>query len=756
MDDPRIRWNQATPFGIVIDEFKEQWWAGRVFDVLELDGGDAGLLLATETGGLWSISANNQATPLSDTWDTPDTNCLAAGPDGPRHFFAGCDGPYIFETNAHHAFPLLAWEPVDSPLPPDAGSVFDIEVVRNHRLIVAACSGGVYWAEIPKPKPWWCILTTPSSQGGNRPPYVWHKAEAKDYGQQGYRSVAIGTTRRTEYYASRLLAEVTVIVGVDNGGVLVGQWDAGKLLLKRPKLLIPDLGAGDFADLYFLFASGPASVATCELLPRHAYAVCAKSDGRIAMILRSSDGGLSWQVTSFDVEQDGKKVDIRLLAGDQGAGEAPNNCIAVHPTAPGIVAIGWQHGAFVTPQQGNIWMQIGAGIHHADLHCVLFKHTTPDDQHLLYLGGDGGIAQVSTDDLFQHKPLVARSDYNRNLANIQMYATWVTRQFYGTMSAAPDASGRVIAGVHDNGNIWCDLGNGPGPWKQLYGCDGGWTGIVADGGAICGNLCGSSQPLRGARFTGSTFVDMGVVPVATPPDPAGLIAWAGDVVRRPTFRNQNRELMVATGCTGTGEVYGAFAAATPGQYHFEKLGSLMPPMPSCASASFSGVTTILGSTDGRSAALDSDGGTRTDLQVQLPTPAAGTPQTGGVFTRIVMLSESIGFAILNATSAGNHYVLRLETLRWVVPMSNGLPTNQAFYGIDAVMRGDRILLFVSTDDRVYMSEDRGDNWMRASLGLPRRPHCAELRIGNVGAQTRVYLGTFGRSLWQADLGHMLG
>jgi len=755
MDDPRVHWAQATPFGIVIDENKDQWWAGRVFDVLEIDGGDAGLLLATETGGVWSISANNQATALSNSWDTPDTNCLAAGPDGPRHYFAGCDGPFIFETNANDPLPLLAWEPVDAPLPPDAGSVFDIEVIKTHRLIVAACAGGVFWAEIPVPIPWWCILTKPSSQGGKRPPYVWHKADAQGVGQTGYRNVAVGTTRGTEYYVSRKLSEVTVIVGVDNGGALVGQWNSGKLALKRPKLSVPDLGAGDFSDLYFQFASGPTSVATCELLPRHAYAVCARSDGLIAMIIRSTDGGMNWQVTGFDVQHGATKADIRTLAGDQGAGEAPNNCIAVHPTAPGVVAIGWQNGTFVTPLEGTIWMQIGPEVHHADIHCVLFKHTTPDDKHLLYVGGDGGIAQVSTDDLFQHKPLTARSDYNRNLANLQMYATWVTRQFYGTMSAATNGSGRVIAGVHDNGDVSCDLSAGPGPWRQVYGCDGGWTGIVADGGAICGNLCGTSQPLRGARPTPSGFVDVGVVEVKAPPDPKGLLSWAGDVVRKPTHHNQSHELMVAAGGGANGDVYGAFAAA-PGKYHFEKLGTLTPPLPYSAAASFSGSTVMLGSADGRSAAIDSANGTVTQLQVQLPTPAAGSPQTGGSMVRIVMLSERIGFAILNATSAGNNYVLRLDTLRWIVPASIGLPTNLPFYGIEAVMRGGQPLLFVSTDDRVYMSEDGGDNWVRASLGLPRRPHCAELRMGKVGAQTRLYLGTFGRSLWQADLSHLLG
>lgn len=757
MDDARIVWEQANRQGILIDEVKERWWAGRVFDVLEIDGGEAGLLVATETGGVWSISPNAQALPLSDTWNTPDTNCLAAGPDGPRHFFAGCDGGVIFETDASHPTPLLAWEPVDTPLPADAGDVYDVAVLAAPRVLVAACAGGLYWAKIPQPLPWWCIFTKPSSQGGKRSPYNWVKADAEDVGQTGYFSVAFGSTQTTEAERSRGLAGATVIAGATSKGVLVGRWSAGILRLQRPKVVSAPLGGGDVSDIAFALTGGPTSVATCDLVPRHAYAVCATGDGRMQMILRSQDGGLTWEPTAYEADQPGKP-DVRTLAGDQGAGVAPNNCIAVHPTAPGVVAIGWQTGAFVSPQGGNLWIPIDPGVHHSDWHCLLFKPTTPDNRHLLYLGSDGGLAQISTDELFQHLPLVARSDYNRNLANLQFYSTWATRQFAGTMSPAPDGFGMFTAGVHDNGNIYCDLAAGPGPWKQLQGCDGGWTGIMADGGAIAGNLCsGLSQAIRGAKAVGGGFQDAGVLPVTQPPpaDPAGILAWAADVVRQPRFRNARGELMVAGG-GGGGQVYGAFAASSPGNYHFERLGVVAPPLPIGAGASFSGATIILGGTDGRSVAFDSRTGGHTELALQLPIPAAGTPQTGGAFARITMLDERTGFAILNATSAGKNYTLRLDALRWIVPASVGLPLDEPFYGLDGIKLRGRSLIFAATDDRVYMSEDGGETWVRASLSLPRRPHCAELRVGKLGHQTWLYLGTFGRSLWKANLSHLVG
>ena len=85
-------------------------------------------------------------------------NCLALGPDGPRHVFAGCVGGVIYESDASDPIPLLSWSPVQEPLPTGqgkvsaaidvsvpsaAGNVNDIVVLGQHRLIVAACNGGL-------------------------------------------------------------------------------------------------------------------------------------------------------------------------------------------------------------------------------------------------------------------------------------------------------------------------------------------------------------------------------------------------------------------------------------------------------------------------------------------------------------------------------------------------------------------------------------------------------------------------------------
>jgi hypothetical protein len=96
-NDPRIRWELPSHHGILVDESQNAWLSGHVEDVLELDGGDSGLLVASHTGGVWMVATDNSALPLSNDWDVPDINTLAVGPDGPRHFFAG--GGKVIEKN---------------------------------------------------------------------------------------------------------------------------------------------------------------------------------------------------------------------------------------------------------------------------------------------------------------------------------------------------------------------------------------------------------------------------------------------------------------------------------------------------------------------------------------------------------------------------------------------------------------------------------------------------------------------------------
>ena len=762
-DDPRIHWSLANPFGIAIDVAADTWWSGRVFDVLELDNGDAGVLAATETGGAWMVTAGGDALPLSNDWTNPDLNALAAGPDGPRHFFAAGVGGVIYETDASHTTPLLAWTPINAALPGAALAtaaapvpgfvVYDLAVLRGPRLILAATSTGLYWSRIPETPPWWCVLAKAGPSGGKRPPYQWNLAIEDKGGPGAYFSLAFSVLGARTKRGAVALEDIGVIAGGTSQGIFLGRWTGGQLLLRHVEVTWP--GVGVITDLQRQLSGGPTSVAVSEGHPTIGYAITAQADGRVQNILRTTDGGQNWNLTQGIVKSAAGDQDVRVLAGDQGGMAVPNNCIAVDPDASGVVAFGWQAGTFVSPDGCGTWLPLG-GVHHGDIHVLRFTPPAPDGQHRLYMGSDGGLAQINIDDALALKPLVARSDYNRSLATMQFYATYVTRQFYGTTSISPDGRGHVSAGVHDNGNITCILDAVPTPWVQIDGGDGGWTAIVGDGGLVRNLLDLGNPPnnaVRQASATSTGFAGNAIVPVVVPMpvDAGGLVSPVGDVVRRPRYRNDAGQRMFAVAARPF-EVHGLFQDGPEQTYHWERLGLAAKDLGISAVASFSGATVMVGESGGRIFAMDSKNGSSVDLPVVLPVPSAGAVQKGGYTSRIAMLREDIGFALLNATDKKFNYVLRLQGLKWVVPASIGLPLNAAFYGLDGFLRRDgRPVVFACTDDRVYLSEDAGEHWVSCASGLPRSPHCADLRVGQLGNTPVLLLGTFGRSLWRADL-----
>jgi hypothetical protein len=94
-----------------------------------------------------------------------------------------------------------------------------------------------------------------------------------------------------------------------------------------------------------------------------------------------------------------------------------------------------------------------------------------------------------------------------------------------------------------------------------------------------------------------------------------------------------------------------------------------------------------------------------------------------------------------------------------VPWSPQPGTSDAdlvLYGVAVVERREGNVVFVSTDSQVYASTDDGVTWHVVSDGLPARAHCADLVTGPGDAPgvEWLYLGTFGRSMWRADVGHL--
>ena len=434
-------------------------------------------------------------------------------------------------------------------------------------------------------------------------------------------------------------------------------------------------------------------------------------------------------MTSMDVKLPGGDSTLRIAAGDQG--NVWNNCITVGPDAPGVVAVGWQHGTFVSPNGGGVWLQVVDSPHlHSDVHMVRIV-PTDSGGHDLWIGSDGGLARVDLETFFAGGTIVAQSNYNRPLPIVQCYSTYPLRQFWGTLSASTHypTDGFIAAGVQDNGNLYCDLNRGPAPWQKLEGGDGGWVAFVEDGGLVHRNKDDAVSAAT-RKLPGSVIENKGVVPVepAVPGMPPGLAAATfGEAVRRPTFRGPGGGLMEAAAAFGS-TIYGMFRdAGTPTGYRWESLATLPSSLISSCVGSLTG-NTVFAASGARIFAIDSKSGGVLELPVQLPKLNPSTPQTGGVILRIVPVDQHATYAVLNNTSARNHYVLRLDGLVWRVP-GVVTPVNSPIFGFDAGRnREGTMLLFAATGGRVWASDDDTHTWNDISSGLPERPHCAELRL----------------------------
>jgi len=768
IDDPTIRWTLANPFGIQINAAVDAWYSGHTTDVLELPAGR--LLTSTQTGGVWSISGDAATTmPLSDSWSNPDVNCLAAGIDDPNaHFFAGCTQETLRETDLGDALPLFAWVPVNKPLPAGSGDVHRIVIIRNLRRIVVACDGGLYWATIP---------ATPEKPGclnvfGPKPKprelYVWHQAQCPDIPEQGFWDVAIGATGgRQDRSGLEDRRVITVVAGgFYSGGLFVGQWDKDdNLVLRQAHVAFDD---GSDATLPLFNDCGTSSVSSCEVRPTVFYAAVAWQDGRLNSLLRSEDGGRNWHFCPAQNYQPTGPLDIvPAVAGDQGADW--NNCISAAPTNSAMAALGWQKAAFLTIDAGKTWRRISDSPHlHDDVHLLRFTPDTPSDVHNLYICSDGGLSRVDLD-AFGLGKQAYQSNYNRLLPTLQCLPTYHPGEFYGTLFASSQQPGLIASGLQDNGNAYCLVDPVATPWIKLDGGDGGINFFLIDGGLLH-NISGGEEekPVRAAITMGpGSIVDKGVVPVGLPvTDPNGITRFAGDAVRRPSHRNDNYQLLLAVGGTGN-LVYGCYPNDDPQTpYHWESIATLPAGVEITAAGSYSGGTIHVGAS-GRMFAVDTKQGTALELPVVLPSPSAKARVKPGEVDRIVCFSETDFFATMNAATATttnpltgatttvmtSYYVLHQSGLQWLVTPGAFLPQT-GLYGLEAVAEPNTRAphaLVVTTDDRVYISRDDGATWQRASAGLPRNPHCRDVRVCSTHGGAWLYLSTYGRSVYVVRL-----
>ena len=89
-----MEWGLINKGGIKIDDLTDAWHAGRVLDMIKINSGpldpfDDTIVLATADAGVWMFNSG-EFKPLSTGWENTHITCLAKGPYGPHHIFAGC------------------------------------------------------------------------------------------------------------------------------------------------------------------------------------------------------------------------------------------------------------------------------------------------------------------------------------------------------------------------------------------------------------------------------------------------------------------------------------------------------------------------------------------------------------------------------------------------------------------------------------------------------------------------------------------
>ena len=777
--DPTIQWSIANQWGIqltpnagpeeVVDPLAGAWMAGHVQCALVLGPAaelDAGLVLAgTNGGGIWQIDQTTQevgqpqAQSLTDDWqDTPFINALCQGPYGPEHIYAAAwglkRGSLRETTNLSPGDPTIhQWREIN--LPPDLAAwsfseyapVITQIVVTNsapRRIVISVAffdvpATGLYWATIPAP-------------GGV---YAWTPVTAMADGspfQADSYFVAAGAGDR--------------IIAAGAGTIFWGDWSAQGLLMNRADI--------QFGANLFPVPMGWTSVAVAPSDPGVQYAVAAVVNNNSYLhgppmlgVFKSTDNGQAWVALQADIGGQ----HLPQAAGFQGT---YNNCIAVSPFDPEVVAVGWESGHFVSRDGGQTFSGFSDPSLHADVHGLYFDPWRGGER--LYICSDGGIC------LTADRGATFDSSFNRNLANLQCYATYATRDFYGTLDAT---SQFIAAGLQDNGNVYCllppwdtddpqtlDYFPFTTPWMQAGGGDGGGV-LLLPTSQLCFNEEG--RPYQGMTIENAFPPYNFPFQPATIPvqvfafmDAAGIPSPGMVRVPEPSYANARGELMYAVAAPyGSLIVCGLFSDDEGGNLHWEEVGTIGSDKPEDAIAALAplpdGSQILVATRKGLSALLVPVPGD--EVVSASPVPInAGAPQ--GLFTRIVFPTPETAFAAYNWSNGG--IVLGYDGQSWQ-PTAGRPPVSQYFndgiYGL-AVNKGfasgavSPPLIFASTNDAVYVSRDRSATWLNCSVGLPACPQGADIQCADGPAETStgkplggtvLYLGTWGRSVWMASL-----
>jgi hypothetical protein len=605
-------------------------------------------------------------------------------------------------------------------LPVPFASVSAMVTLTDPRCIVASGASGVWWSPIPQPA---------SKLSG----YNWQMAQGLPPAKYGSLAIGPGGSVAVTGISGVSLTTGGAKLGV---GIYRGTFQGSALDFTESKI--------SGVDRTLMLKT---SLASCEDAPERMYAVAEAADGMILAVLSSHDGGATWGTT---------QMPNRGLAGRQGAF---HQCIAVSPQRPDIVVIGWQaSGPFWSEDGAQSWRQPhkpeAADHLHADLHTLCLGRN-PGGPEPLYVGGDGGI--VVTRDLGQ----TYHSQFNRPLNNLQFYGgarTTFLGTYGGSLTASSRYPGLLAGGTQDNGNVYrCPDRHRDGvprqadtPWLKHVGGDGDLTRFVDPLGVLLDFSSGdASLPKNpGARLhlaiwdeATNRFPTGQIVPADS--DASGVAPTAVEIVQKPAFRKNGQLMYAAVGSTNEGLIHGLFAddpvgdAPDAGNVRLITLGFVGGVV--TAIASMDGSTLMIGTDTGRIVSFDSASG---GISMQYALPDVAT----GVVSRIEVFPPPSAAGALpdSALALVDGRILHFNGLYWATTTG----TDWTTFARDS--QSGRI--FAATDGDVFVSENNGKSWLDASVGLPMRPHCTDLRLADDGMGGRdLYLATYGHSVWRATI-----
>jgi hypothetical protein len=728
--DATITWEEATLFAISRDGAQNAWIAGHINALLPRDDT---IFVAADTGGIWGIDRKQTGAPAgnsTDEFDNPDFNCLSFGLAPGLQIYAGNTGPT--PGSGLLLGGLGPWHPIqivnERGTPLATGTVNRIVVLPTRRIIALATDNGVFWSNIPGPQPY-------AFRGG------------------------VGLTTRISDIAvgpdETLLAAAWGDDG--GGGIFRGVWSNSQLFFS-PSSMGRDIDVREMRR---------TSIASCASQPSLMYAISAKKDESLYRVMKSVDGGIFWDRQLTSAVGPGSKSGALEDANVTGLQGDYNNCIAVSPFNPSIVAIGWRNGPWISRDGGSSWfahhLDDDTPQLHSDLHALYFDPSDASSQ-TLFVGSDGGL--VVTRDLGAN----FSGEFNARLLNLQFYSDEAPGNpvrgsiSTGGISASPVNGGLIAGPTQDNGNLFADLDNvDANAWQQLDGGDGVITRFLSNGLLLRVTPGDTKEEIVGklARWSGSGFVEDTIVPSRRPSSKSLFISGDVAAVEKPHFREtETDKLMYAVAATenAIGErknIYGLFSDGTVASSVWDLIATL--PIASddkiTSVASLNGDGVIVGTQNGRIFSL---------VPFQEPIEFSVQTSKPGRIYNIVLVSDSDAIASALFDGPSNRAILQLSSSGWVplggndgVAAGKGLSIGSETFTALILDREPSIsTLFAATDSQIFISRDLGETWKLTDKGLPHRPHCRSFAIGapRKNGSRYLYLGTYGRSVWQARIG----